>query len=463
MELHLDRQGTVPLTAQIVSRIEQLIDAGRLRPGQRLPSIRKLAAHHGISYHTAVTAYEQLVASGRISAQQGRGFFIDSHAQPRQPGMSSVASESESGPLGSFWRLFHGSPELMKLGCGWLPPAWRDTQVLARVIRRTANFSKSALVEYGDPLGYLPLRQQLCLHLQRKLSLILEPQQVLTTLGATHALDLLIRLLVAPGDHVLVDDPCNSNLVQLLKLRGAQVIGIPRRIDGPDLAVFAETLAKLPVKAFFINSMLHNPTGSSISASNAFQLLRLAHLHDLTIVEDDVYADFGNGHSNRLAMLDGLDRVIYVGSFSKTLSASLRVGYVAGPARLIARLADLKLLTMVAVPGFCERFVSIILGDGTYQRHLVTVQHKLRTHQAMALEAFRQWGWAAFCEPQGGMFVWVRHPQVANPEAFVQEGVEKGIVLVPGSAFSADGQPSPWFRINVAHFDATGASVLFKR
>lgn len=351
----------------------------------------------------------------------------------------------------------------MKLGCGWLPPAWRDTRALARVIRRTANFSQSALVEYGDPCGHLPLRQQLCAHLYRKLSLQVEPQQLLTTLGATQALDLFIRHCIAPGDRVLVDDPCNSNLISLLRLRGASVTGIPRLTDGPDVDAFKAALAGAAVKAFFVNSHLHNPTGSSLSAKKAFELLQLAHQHGVTLIEDDVYGDFGDAQSSRLVTLDGLKQVIYIGSFSKTLSASLRVGYIVGAAPLIAQLADLKLLTMVAVPGFCERFVSLLLADGTYQRHLGCVQQRLQTQQAVAQECFERWGWELFCKPPGGLFLWVRHPAVCDPEAFVRLGDQQGIILFPGAVFSADGRETPWFRINVAHFEAVKAAPLFDR
>ncbi len=286
---------------------------------------------------------------------------------------------------------------------------------------------------------------------------------MLTTLGATQALDLIIRHCIAPGDRVLVDDPCNSNLVNLLKLRGACVIGITRQTDGPDIDAFKAALAVAPVRAFFINSHLHNPTGSSLSASKAFQLLQLAHQYEVTIVEDDVYGDFGDAQASRLVTLDGLKQVIYIGSFSKTLSASLRVGYIVGAAPLITPLADLKLLTMVAVPGFCERFVSLLLGDGTYQRHLASVQQRLQTHQAIAQECFERWGWELFCKPPGGLFIWVRHTRVQNPEAFVRQGEQRGIILLPGSAFSADGRETPWFRINVAHFDAAKAAALFDR
>lgn len=463
MELILDRSPNVAVIEQLVSAIKDAIGRGEIKPGQRLPSIRKLCATHDLSYHTVVSAYERLEINGFISASQGRGFFVE--AQASKP-LAAIRLEpleaADRGNLNAFWRIFHGDAYSMKLGCGWLPPTWRDTQALARIVRRTANFAHSSLIEYGDPLGHLPLRQNLAQHLHNKLALTVNPDQVLTTLGATQALDLVIRKLIEPGDCVLVDDPCNSNLVQLLALRGATVVGIPRLPDGPDIETLENVLASRPVKAFFINSQFHNPTGSSLSPQNAFQILQLSYQYDLLLVEDDVYGDLAGEHGTRLATLDGLRKVIYISSFSKTLSASLRVGYLVAPTHLIAALADLKLLTSVAVPSFCERFLSAILSDGIYERHLNLVQRKLQTHQAIAQASFQRWGWEIFHLPDGGLFLWVRHPRLNQIDEFLERAYKHGILLAPGQLFSADGHKSNWLRINVAHLDPAKAQWLFQ-
>ncbi|TLX54083.1 PLP-dependent aminotransferase family protein [Stutzerimonas nosocomialis] len=462
MELPLEKTGQTLGIEQVAEAIRTAILNGGIRPGQRLPSIRKLSASHGLSFHTVVGAYERLEVSGLISARPGRGFFVEATAaKPAATALHSLAGNDQSS-LSAFWRLFHGNAASMKLGCGWLPSSWRDTQTLARVIRRTANFAHSTLVEYGDPSGHLPLRQHLSEHLEKRLGLALDPNQILTTLGATQALDLVIRKIIEPGDCVLVDDPCNSNLVQLLALRGAEVVGIARLPDGPDIERLEAVLATRPVRAFFINSQLHNPTGSSLSPQNAFQVLQLAYRYDVTLVEDDVYGDFSGDRNASLVTLDGLRKVIYISSFSKTLSASLRVGYLIGSPDLVASLADLKLLTSVAVPSFCERFLSAILADGTYERHLGLVQRKLQTSQAIAQAAFQSWGWEIFHAAKGGMFIWIRHPRLSDLDAFLERALQCGILLAPGNLFSADGRKSPWLRINVAHLDVEQAEPLFR-
>jgi DNA-binding transcriptional MocR family regulator len=460
MDITLDSSEATPVVEQVVRAIRNAIQRGELKPGERLPSIRQLVSEQRLSFHTVVGAYERLEIAGLIASQPGRGFFVRTLPSTRPPSWQPPVKVDDAGKLSAFWQIFHGADYCMKLGCGWLPAGWRDTKELARHIRRTANSAHSSLVEYGDPSGYLPLRQNLAQHLGRKLQLSLDPSLLLTTLGATQALDLVIRQLIAPGDEVLVDDPCNSNLVQLLKLRGARISGIARRPAGPDLAAMAKVLAERKVKAFFINSQLHNPTGTSLSPQSAFQLLQLAYANDVILVEDDVYGDFST-EPNRLVTLDGLHKVVYISSFSKTLSANLRVGYVVAPAPLVAALADLKLLTSVAVPNFCERFLSSILVDGTYAKHVQLVQRKLQTAQVVAQESFRRWGWELFHTPKEGLFLWVRHPHLDDPEAFIQKAFQHDILLAPGRLFSVAGEPNPWLRINVAHLDVEKAEVLF--
>jgi DNA-binding transcriptional MocR family regulator len=421
-----------------------------------------MAANQRISFHAVVSAYERLEAQGSIRVEAGLGYYVATAGVPL-PACAMPVTEGPLDPHGikAFWQLFHGNEQCHKLGCGWLPAAWRDTQALARVVRRTANFAHSSLVDYGDPAGYLPLRQKLVAHLQPRLGVALAPDHLLTTLGATQALDLIIRQHIEPGDRVLVDDPCNNNLVQLLKLRGALILGIPRRHDGPDLAVVAARLGEGKVKAFFLNSRLHNPTGTSLSDHGAFGLLQLANAHDLLLVEDDVYGDFCSAGQSRLVGLDGLHKVIYIGSFSKTLSANLRVGYIVAPPAVIQPLADLKLLTSVAVPGFCERFVGAMLADGSYERHLRRVRRQLQIAQAKAQKHLQSWGWELFHAPTEGMFLWIRHPQLPCLEAFIEAGAHQGILLAPATLFSAQGEAGPWLRINVAHFHADLARPLF--
>ncbi|MDO4682892.1 MAG: PLP-dependent aminotransferase family protein [Lautropia sp.] len=309
---------------------------------------------------------------------------------------------------------------------------------------------EGGLVEYGDIQGYFPLRKQLSSHLFKSAQMEVSPNQILTSLGATQALDLALRLLVKPGDHVLVDEPCNGNLIKLVRVHGGVPVGLPRSGEGPDIEVLDALLSRCKIKAFFCNTTYHNPTGGGLSPRGAFGVLKRAIEHDFVIVEDDVYGDFYPGVRQTFAQLDGFDRVLYVGSFSKSLSASLRIGYIISPPGLVDSLVELKMLTSVAVPGFCERFVNTILSDGTYLKHSHAIQRQLMTQQKLAQSILRKYGWCFDIEPDGGMFLWVRHPALNDLGNFIASLERKRVSLLPGSAFSISRDFRDRTRINVS-------------
>ena len=184
------------------------------------------------------------------------------------------------------------------------------------------------LLEYGHPFGYLPLREHLALMLAG-LGITAHPGQILLTQGTSQALELVIRYLLKPGDAALVDDPGYYNMFGNLRLHGVEMLAVPRNPDGPDVAILEQLAAARRPKVYFTQSVMQNPTGTDMSPHVAFKVLQAAERHNFMIVEDDIFCDLQVKATPRLATLDQLNRVIYARSFSKTLSGSLRVGFVA--------------------------------------------------------------------------------------------------------------------------------------
>jgi DNA-binding transcriptional MocR family regulator len=278
------------------------------------------------------------------------------------------------------------------------------------------------------------------------------PEQILTTLGVTQGLDLVSQHFVKSGDTILVDDPSWFLMFGRFSLLGARVIGVPRRPDGPDLERLRELAIQHRPKLFVCSAVLHNPTSTSMTAAKAFQVLRLAEEHDFRLVEDDVYCDLHPGPAvqpcTRLAALDQLRRVIYLGGFSKTLAANLRVGFVACDAGLARELTDLKMLVGLTSPELGERVVYRVLSEGHYRRHLDRLRSRLMQVREPMLRALERLGLAPFATPQKGMFVWADAGLDTNPIA--QSMLEQGFLTAPGSLFSPDQRPSTWMRFNLA-------------
>src|SRR5262249_9214757 len=156
-----------------------------------------------------------------------------------------------------------------------------------------------------------------------------QASQILLTQGASQGLELVIRHLLKPGDAALVDDPGYYNMFGNLRLQGVEMLAVPRNPDGPDIAVLEQLASAHRPQGYFIQSVMQNPTNTSMSPHVAFKVLQTAERHNFTVVEDDIFCDLQVKATPRLATLDQLNRVIYVRSFSKTLSGSLRVGFVA--------------------------------------------------------------------------------------------------------------------------------------
>ena len=450
----LSHASDVTLVEQIVAWYAARIDERVIRPGARMPSIRAFSTEHGVSRFTVVEAYDRLIARGYLESRRGAGFFVRGRETGVTAGAARAWADAPSGQLDVVWLLrnmFKRLPPRDMPGGGVLPPDWLDEGLISASLRALGRGSGAAYLDYGHPQGYLPLRQQLQPRLA-ELEINAQPEQIVTTNGATQALDLIAQRFLVPGDTVLVDEPSWFLLFGRYAQLGARVIGVPRLSDGPDLARLRALAAEHRPKLLVTSSVLHNPTSTGIGSANAFQLLRLAHEFDFRVVEDDVYSDLHPGPAVspciRLAALDQLQRVIYVGGFSKTLAANLRVGFIACAPELAREFTDLKMLIGLTSPELGERVVYRVLSEGHYRRHLHRLRERLARARDPSLRAIEKLGLRVFASPPVGMFLWVDTGVDTNPVA--QAMLDRGFLMAPGSLFLPDQRPSTWMRFNLA-------------
>jgi DNA-binding transcriptional MocR family regulator len=441
------------LADQLASQLALRIDEHALKPGTRLPSIRRFADDRGVSRSTVVEAYDRLIAAGYAESRRGSGFYVRSRPlrAAASPARAAATKRADAqAPIDVVWLLrsmLRQAPASDHPGAGLLPAAWLDSELVAGAVRAVGRSAGGALLNYGLPEGYLPLRQQLAERLGQA-DIGATPEQIMTTTGVTHGIDLVARHFIAPGDTVFVEDPAWYVMFGRFAAFGARVVGVPRGQDGPDTAVLANLLSRHQPKLFVVGSVLHNPTSTSISAANAHRLLKLADEYRFTIVEDDVYGDLHPGRALRLASLDQLKRVIYLGGFSKTLAANLRVGFVAAQADTIQQLANLKMLTGLTTPELTERVVARVLAEGQYRRHLERLRGRLDAARDRTARALEKMGVRLFTEPAAGIFLWGDFGRDTNAIAAV--GADKGILCAPGSLFSPTQLPSSWMRVSAA-------------
>lgn len=456
MKFQVERNSSVPIAQQLEASLRAWIEQHNLVSGSRLPSIRQLASTHHISRNAVIEAYERLAAVGLVRSKPGAGFYVADSIPPTSQYSSHPLKEITNG----LWGVFNADERSLNLGCGWLPSQWREHDDLTYAIRQVTRMRRADILEYSTPQGTANFRNLLQKRL-RLLAINVDAHQLVSTDGSSQSLDLILRLLTEPDDVVFVESPGYYNLFGLLHLQRVRAVGVPRLADGPDVAYLEALLTKYRPKLFYINSVFHNPTGSTLTPTVAHHLLQLADRYDFQIIEDDIYADFQHTPTTRLAALDGLNRVIYLGGFSKSLSSSLRIGFIAAPTSLVQRIVDIKMLTSISSSRFSEQVVSTMLQNGSYRRLTERLATVLAKQMTTALSLLKKAEWEVFTEPTGGMFLWVKPPDTRR-KTIETTALASGVTLAPGHLFRVDNQPTPWLRLNVAYIEDPRARAFIE-
>ena len=438
-------------TTEVMNAIRAKVASRALAADDRLPSIRSFAATMGVSPSTVVEAYDRLAAEGLIRARPGSGFYVSSVALA--PLALTKDQPQRDRAVDPFWvsrQSLDAGSGTMKPGCGWLPADWMPTDALRRAFRALARADDAVLADYGATRGSPTLRRMLMARFADE-GLEVPSEQLLLTASGTQAIDLICRFLLRPGDTVLIDDPCYFNFRALLRAHQVRLVSVPYTPSGPDGASFEAVLAAERPRLYITVSGLHNPTGATMSPQTAHRVLNAAAAFDLTIVEDDIFADFEPEPSARLAALDGLNRVIRIGSFSKTLSASLRCGFIAARADWIEDLADLQVATGFGGPSaVATEIIASVLASGFHRKHVEELRRRLARVRRDVGEKLQRIGIEPWLMPRGGFYLWCRLPAGCDSADVARSALADNIVLAPGNVFSASQSAAAFMRFNVA-------------
>lgn len=444
------RKQAPPLVDQIVQAYTQAIQGQWLRSGMAVPSVREFARKYEVSTFTVASAYGRLVAQGWLSARPGAGYRVAAQARaaPTDP------APWQPPKLGAGWLLSdiyadHSIP--IKSGCGWLPGEWLNEEGLHQALRHLSRVPALRIAGYGQPYGYVPLRESVAAGLAAH-GLEIAVDQVALTQGVTHGLDLVIRTLLRPGDTVAVEQPCYANLLPLLRLAGLRIVSVPRTSDGLDCEALQRLAAAHRPRALFVNTVLQNPSGATMSMSNAFRVLQAAQQHDFWIIEDDISRELMPGIAPMLAALDGAQRVVYLGGYSKVISPSVRVGYVVAHRDVMRDIARTKMAAGLTSPEIMERVVHQVIREGRYRAHITRTRERLAQAHATVCQQMDALDMTVWARPQAGLFLWARLPDAATgANVLAERALQHGVWLAPGSYFDPAAEDVPWIRFNVAY------------
>lgn len=494
------------LTEQLSQRLAHRIRDRLLPAGARLPSVRECAQAQGVNPSTVVAAYDQLLAWGLVESRPRRGFFVrefDKKWHPAPDGIDDSAHFSDSlaarvgglaadapdAPLTGLAErgggagvaappvaspvnataliraMFHQVSDQPQPGMGVFPADWLASPFMAAAVRKVVSPAalQAASLSYGEPKGDMGLRQALSARL-RAMAIDASASQIITTVGATHALDVVSRTLLKAGDAVMVEEPGWAVEFARLDALGARILPVPRGPLGPDLDVMARYCEASPTgappKLFVSVSVLHNPTGLSLSPGHAHRVLQLAEQHGFYVVEDDTYGHIAPAHATRMSALDGLRRTIYVSGFAKILAPNWRIGFLAAPAELTERLLDTKLLGTLTTPSLLEKALAHCMEQGQLRRHAERIRLRLDTARSRSVKLALAAGCRFAAEP-AGLFGWV--DTGVDTEVLAQRMLDEGYLLAPGALFHAVRAPSTLMRINFATTQGAAFWATFER
>jgi DNA-binding transcriptional MocR family regulator len=447
----LTRNASQSLTSQLADRFAERIRNRLLAPGARLPSVRECARQQGVSAHTVVAAYDQLLAQGLVEARKQRGFYVRDAAARRAPAITPPAPAVAADASALIRGMFHRPSDKPQPGMGVFPADWLESAFLPAALRRVtgAKSLQAFSLQYGEPAGDSGLRRSLAAKLAR-INVLAEPAQIVTTVGATQALDIVSRTLLRPGDPVMVEEPGWALEFARLEALGMRILPVPRGADGPDLDVMERYCSASEghrPQLFVSVSVLHNPTGHSLSPGSAHRVLQLANRHDFHIVEDDTYCHLAPEHATRLCALDGLRRTVYVGGFAKILAPNWRIGFLAASPDLASRFLETKLIATLTTPALFERALAWCIDQGQLRRHTERIRARLDGARSRTVRLALNAGCTLAAEP-AGLFGWV--DTGVDTDTLTQRLLDEGYLIAPGSLFHARRPPTTLMRINFA-------------
>jgi GntR family transcriptional regulator/MocR family aminotransferase len=371
MDFHVTLTGRGDLAARIYRQLLDAVLDGRLRSGERLPPTRELARRLDVSRNTVASAYERLTADGFLVGKVGAGTFVC--AEPLNRVAPRIAPRTGSARPRQLWRTMPGPssnpavPSAYDFTVGVPDARLFPFETWRRLVSRELRPSAFRTADYGDPAGHPRLRTAIARHIGLSRSVRADPDDVLVTQGAQQALDLVGRVLLEPGDCVAVEEPGYPQARLLFRSLGARVVGVP--VDGEGIEV-----AALPKGARLVYTTPSHqfPLGTPMSLARRTALLDWAERQDAVVIEDDYDSEFrfSDRPLEPLQSLDRSGRVVYVGSFSKTLLPMLRLGFLVAPATLVPALRTAKQLTDYHGELPTQAALARFIDEGLLARHI---------------------------------------------------------------------------------------------
>jgi DNA-binding transcriptional MocR family regulator len=447
---------TAPLYHQLADQIHELIRAGTLRAGDRVPSVRKLSDQQRVSVSTVLQAYQRLEDIGVIEARPQSGYYVRRQSarvqepEPSRPPKRAITVEVND--LTDAVLAHASSPDVVAFGSACAAPELFQLERLRRVLSSLARRDRGALGRYGLPPGTERLRRAVA---RRALDwgCRIDWRNLVTTTGCMEALNLALRAVTRPGDLVALESPTYYGFLQILQSLGLRALEIPTHPrTGISLDALELALAGHPVKAVLMMANVSNPIGATMSDAAKKRLVEMLAAAKVPLIEDHIYAElqFDSPAPRPAKAFDRTANVMLCSSFSKTLSPGLKVGWIE-PGRWRDRIRMLKFMSSGGQNELIELAVAELLESGGYERSLRQLRRRFEAQvdaaRGVIAESFPRG--TRVTRPSGAYILWVELPKECDSVALFERLLERGITIAPGPMFSASQRYRNCMRLSV--------------
>ena len=457
--LNLDKQDGPYLYRQVIDLIKETIDTGTLRPGDRLPSLRKMSQRAGVSVPTVRQAYIELERQRQVESRPKSGFYVR-HQAANDIVLPAPARNGKPVTLNCrslMQRVYDGinHPDLVPLGIANPCMAKPAAKGLHRAMKRVMSRAEERSLGYASTMGEPGLRRQIAYHYLDTTGAKVDPDSICITNGGQEALLVSLAALASPGDVIAVESPTYHGVLELIDSLGLLAVEVETCPEqGVTISALERTLNQHSVTACVFSTTLGNPLGVTMPDEDRLRLVKLLEKHDVALIEDDVYGDlrFDGQRPTPAQFLNSKARIISCGSFSKTAAPGYRIGWVAA-GTMIDRIAQLKRAFSCSSGLLQQMTLADFLGSGDYNRHLKLLRPVLQRNaermSAMVADHFPKA--TRTSKPVGGSVLWLELPKKVNSEKLFDAAIEAGISIAPGNIFSPCSCYSNFIRLSHGH------------
>lgn len=463
MKILIDRESNTPVYIQIFEQIRRQILSSEISPGFRLPPERKLAESLGVNRTTVLNAYRELKAEGLVGSKVGNGTIVlsspddemttvgDKGHEPLWDHIFSQYSGNFTSYLVKDLLMLASRKDLISFATGIASPDSGPIEVIEGIEQELiANRNFKALL-HTPTEGFMSLREVIC-GLMQKRGVFCKPEEVMLLSGSQQGIDIAARILLDPGDVVVVEEPSFFQAIQAFKTIGARVLGVPIDEKGMRIDILEQLLQRYRPKLIYTIPTFQNPTGVEMELERRKRLVELAYKYRVIILEDDAYGDLCyEGYS--LPLLKSMDNegyVIYLSTFSKSVYSGLRLGWIIAHKKVVKKYSDVKQVMDLHPNSLSQWIIERFIANGSFDVHMSKICKEYRVRRDAMNDALLKYApldliWN---RPRGGYYIWCKLPQGVSAAKLVKKAAEYKVTFVPGNPFFASCHSDDFIRLN---------------